>query len=129
MERLLIRNDEVAEAKLREAISYIGENCPNVRELIEKRLKHIDFLGGPVFNGNLVIHNYRGESVIGEYQISVAKAADLSIADLADRICAAAIIVAAEEAARPLGSWILSGEEVELMVSYGMHIPATEISC
>lgn len=108
--------EEAIYARIREAISFAGESRPVMRKVIERRLKHIVPLGGERFEGTIVIHNYEGESVIGEYNIHEDSIKSLSVEDLAERISIVALLIEMEQDARPIGTWTLSGREVDSLI-------------
>jgi hypothetical protein len=119
MERPFIK-DEAMEAKIREALVFVEKNHPEEREFIDRKLKHIVLVGGEPYEGDIIIHDYERESIIGEYYIHVDSARNFSISDIADRLSLAALLIENKKGIRIDDSWISPGKEIEdLMASTG----------
>ena len=99
--------------KLSEAVMLAIIKCPEVGPVIEKRLVAIT----PAYfkpQAGLVIENYEGLPVVGDYHILASRIGQLTLDELASRICAVAIILEMEEDMKPsIGTWKLEEEEIE----------------
>lgn len=99
--------------KLRSALA-LAEAESGAKEIINKRLLSITSVDRQTDAG-VVINNFEGCPIVGEYRIFHDRAEKLTKEELAMRIHAVAVILEIEYdiKARPVGQWLLGEEEVE----------------
>jgi len=110
---LIVNMDLRIFEKLTAAVILAMNEYPEAGSMIEKRLIAIT----PTYfepQAGLVIENYEGLPVVGDYHILASRVDQLSVSELASRIFAAAIILEMEEDMKPpMRTWRLGEEEIE----------------
>jgi len=116
MERPVIR-DEAMDTKIKEALKFVEKNHPEEKKLIDRRLKYIVLIGGEFYDGDVIIHDFKGESIMGEYHIHIDKVRELSVSDLAERLSLVAAVINSKAGVRIGSSWTFPGLEIESLIA------------